>query len=338
MARKGRDYEKAIQWLVDLDPDKYTVTSPAFLYDPLAETKREIDILIEYDDQNGIKRKCAVECRDRAATQDVTWIEQLATKKNDLELDFIVAITPTAFSKAAINKAAKYGILLEVSEEFTSSSFKTTTDSTFFCDVYFAKLCFEKLSFGILGEGIKSYREYIRDLNVIEKEMFKQQISLLVFSQINPLYLLKTSGISYDVFFDNTKDNSMIITKALSLNEANRDSYFATKRINMFSFSVKLTPYRLTLPLFHSLSTFTTEKKNKRYHALFENGDNRIEIAFSTTEENYWDIHFSNIPKLNFLDAEMHINTIIPNLDKEPYLCWDNLSSYIGQFDFKQIE
>ena len=81
MARKGKNFELSYKWLYDLDKDKYKITSPAFLYDPFSERKREIDVLVEFYDKDNIRRKMAIECRDRKNIQDVTWIEQLQQKK-----------------------------------------------------------------------------------------------------------------------------------------------------------------------------------------------------------------------------------------------------------------
>ena len=88
MARKGREFEKAYEWLYSLD-ERFTVTSPAFLYDKAAEEKREVDVLVEYTDAKGLPRKICIECRDRGKPQDVMWIEQLQQKREDLGLDYL---------------------------------------------------------------------------------------------------------------------------------------------------------------------------------------------------------------------------------------------------------
>ena len=113
LARKGKQFEQAYKWLYDLDKDKYTVTSPAYLYDSFAERKREIDVLVEFRDADNIKRKMAIECRDRSHNQDVMWIEQLQQKKEDLSLDYILATTTADFTTSAIKKAKAHGILIE---------------------------------------------------------------------------------------------------------------------------------------------------------------------------------------------------------------------------------
>lgn len=88
MARKGRKFELSYQWLYGLDENKYTVTSPAYLYDRASQGKREVDVLVEYVDSEGLQRKIGIECRDRKSVVDVTGIEQLKQKKRRFGIRF----------------------------------------------------------------------------------------------------------------------------------------------------------------------------------------------------------------------------------------------------------
>jgi hypothetical protein len=54
----------------------------------------------------------AVECRDRGAVQDVTWIEQLIAKKESIGADLLIAVTSSRFTLPAVVKAAKRGVLV----------------------------------------------------------------------------------------------------------------------------------------------------------------------------------------------------------------------------------
>lgn len=65
MARKGRGFELAYEWLYELD-EKYTVTCPAYVFDKAANENREVDVLVEYLDSKGFNRKIAIECRNRS--------------------------------------------------------------------------------------------------------------------------------------------------------------------------------------------------------------------------------------------------------------------------------
>lgn len=104
MSRKGRSFELNYEWLYKLDDEKYNVTSPAMLYDKTTNSQREVDVLVEYIDDKGLNRKIGIECRDRRNVENSMWIEQLTIKKEDLELDYIVATTTRTFTKNAIKK------------------------------------------------------------------------------------------------------------------------------------------------------------------------------------------------------------------------------------------
>ena len=86
MTSKGREFEKMYEWLYQLS-DKYKVTSPAMLIDKASGGEREVDVLLEFTDSQGLPRKISIECRDRSSVADVTWIEQVIQKKTDLNLD-----------------------------------------------------------------------------------------------------------------------------------------------------------------------------------------------------------------------------------------------------------
>lgn len=102
MGCNNGEKRKKLELAYKLINKKYTVTSPAMLYDKTTNSKREVDILIEYIDDKRLNRKIGIECRDRKKVEDSMWIEQLTTKKEDLELDCIIATTTRTFTKNAI--------------------------------------------------------------------------------------------------------------------------------------------------------------------------------------------------------------------------------------------
>lgn len=126
MSRKGREFEVEYEkYYKALDPAIYKVESPSFLTDKITGIKREVDILISFKDEKNTERKISIECRDRPNTvQDVTWIEQLATKKNDLGIDITIATTTNSFTKPAILKAQAYGIVVQTSTKIDGDFIK----------------------------------------------------------------------------------------------------------------------------------------------------------------------------------------------------------------------
>lgn len=130
--RKGRDFELLYNQLYDsLDKAIYTIKSPAYLTDQITLQPREVDVLIEYTDANKILRRISIECRDRESVQDVLWIEQLITKKNDLNIDITIATTTSKFTEPAIKKASAYGIILETAECINSDFISEMTKNKF---------------------------------------------------------------------------------------------------------------------------------------------------------------------------------------------------------------
>lgn len=110
MARPGRELELLIEKLEKIVlPTGATIVSPGIIKDKITNQPREVDILIEY--LVGTSNiKIVLECRDRSAIQDVTWIEQMYTKINDINVHKAIAVSSSPFSEPAKEKAKFYGI------------------------------------------------------------------------------------------------------------------------------------------------------------------------------------------------------------------------------------
>jgi hypothetical protein len=63
----------------------------------------------------------AIECRDRKDVEDVVWVEQLVTKRNDINAAKCIAVSSAGFSKAAIAKAKHHGIEIRLVQNVTDS-------------------------------------------------------------------------------------------------------------------------------------------------------------------------------------------------------------------------
>lgn len=117
MARKGRELELLIEKLESCTlPIGTTINSPGFINDKVTGQPREVDILVEYQ-LGTVPIKIIIECRDRKSIQDTQWIEQIATKANDLNVNKVIAVSSSKFSKPAIAKANHYGIEARLLEE-----------------------------------------------------------------------------------------------------------------------------------------------------------------------------------------------------------------------------
>ena len=215
MTRKGKKFELAYKWLYELDKDKYKITSPAYIYDKTENRKREVDVLIEYKDKNNDLRKIAVECRERNYKQDSMWIEQLKTKREDLELDYIIAITTNKFTSGAIKKARYHGIIIEEAE-YLDKNIVDDISKEFIIDLLFFKFEVTGLRF-LINKRIMSLKELLAKLNLLQQFELLHFLNKDFYFSIDPNTVIDNNKFDRDNFFKYI-DNSFIVQ--------NEDIYF----------------------------------------------------------------------------------------------------------------
>lgn len=96
------------------------ITSPDYLVDKITGSKREVDISLRgtFGSNNIL---IIIECRDRKGAQDVTWIEQLATKCEDVGANKAIAVSSDGFTSGAIAKASFRNIELRTLDEINQN-------------------------------------------------------------------------------------------------------------------------------------------------------------------------------------------------------------------------
>lgn len=120
MARLGRDFELLVARLEEwLGPLGAIIKSPDSLIDMTTKGVREVDASIRTK-VGSTEVLLIIECRDRSHVQDVTWIEQLPTKKAAVGADKVVAVSSSGFTANAIEKAKQLGIETRVISEITT--------------------------------------------------------------------------------------------------------------------------------------------------------------------------------------------------------------------------
>ncbi len=117
--RSSKDLERLVARLERLlAPTDAVSTSPDYLPDKITDGKREVDVSIK-SRIGSSPILMTLECRERARAEDVTWIEQLAAKRNSVGVDKAVAVSSFSFSEPAITKATFHGIEIRRLEDIT---------------------------------------------------------------------------------------------------------------------------------------------------------------------------------------------------------------------------
>ena len=92
-SRAGRDLEQLVAHLETfLGPQGAEIQSPDYLPDRVTGERREVDISIRLHVGSAPVLVIA-ECRDRSRVEDVTWIEQLASKRDDVGAAKAIAVS-----------------------------------------------------------------------------------------------------------------------------------------------------------------------------------------------------------------------------------------------------
>jgi hypothetical protein len=129
--RRGtsKEFERlAAQLESSLAPTGALVKSPDRIRDKVTGQLREVDASIRYS-VGSSDLLITIECRDRVRTQDVTWIEQLATKRFQIGADRTLAVSSTPFTAAALRAARLHGISTRLISEVTTEDIRSQTNT-----------------------------------------------------------------------------------------------------------------------------------------------------------------------------------------------------------------
>lgn len=132
MTKQSREFEKLVARIEkNLLNTKAVVKSPDYIKDKVSGQMREVDASIGINAGSSYIL-ITLECRDRKSKslEDVTWIEQLAKKKQNLGINQTIAVTSTRFSKPAQAVAKAEGIELRKISELNSKDFSKWLNAT----------------------------------------------------------------------------------------------------------------------------------------------------------------------------------------------------------------
>lgn len=112
-----KEFEKLVSKLEKaLSPIGAAIKSPDKIKDVVTGQLREVDGSIRFRSNNK-EILITIECRKRNQRQDITWIEQLATKKQNINADKTIAVSIKGFSKSAHKLAEVNNISLKTLNE-----------------------------------------------------------------------------------------------------------------------------------------------------------------------------------------------------------------------------
>jgi hypothetical protein len=121
MTKPWRELEKLVRDLEQIFAgEQVQVKSPDRIPDKVTGRLREVDVSLR-SRIGSVDVLVILECRKRSGKQDATWIEQLATKANDIGASRAVAVSSTPFTAGAIAKATAHNIDLRAFSEVTEN-------------------------------------------------------------------------------------------------------------------------------------------------------------------------------------------------------------------------
>jgi restriction endonuclease len=101
MPRRGRALEQLVAELERvLGPTDVVIRSPEYIVGRHTGKRREVDVSLRTK-VGSADLFVMIECRDRQGKQDVTWIEQVAVKQEDVGANKAVAVCPDGFTQGA---------------------------------------------------------------------------------------------------------------------------------------------------------------------------------------------------------------------------------------------
>jgi hypothetical protein len=116
-----KDFEQLVARIEkDAGPLGLVVTAPDRILCKITGRKREVDASIR-SRAGTTNLLVTIECRKRAPKQDVTWIEQLAAKRDAIGAACTIAVSSSGFTPNAVAVADRHGIQLRQLSEVSAA-------------------------------------------------------------------------------------------------------------------------------------------------------------------------------------------------------------------------
>lgn len=155
---------------------------------------------------------------------------------------------------------------------------------------------------------------------------------------VNPHEIMNDKLFDQDAFFNHT-DNSYITRNDVIPFDLNCPNIIKKLEIKMMKISIRMIPYKISLPLNKSLSVFDVSPKiNKKYSACFGDEEEYLRMGYLDDGKAISKIKLKNRKYYRFVGMNVKINTIFPNGVSDTHVNMDELiNNGIGEFDIKRI-
>lgn len=264
------------------------------------------------------------------------WIEQLKTKREDLELDFIIAITTNKFTKGAILKARYHGIIIEEAEYINAKTVDKISKE-FIVDFLFLKFEVNEMRF-LIDNKVKEFRQLMSSIPLIYQVELLNFLNKDFYFSIDPHNIMNNSNFDQEKFFKHTENSFITQTQDVIFDEKSPD---IIQRLNIkrMYINVKMIPFKSSLPLNRYLSVFEVNpKKNKKYSAFFGSKEEYVVIGYLDEEKVINKVKLKDRKFYRFIVANIKINTVFPNgLNNNEFNMEEFIKNGIGEFDLSKV-
>ena len=253
-----------------------------------------------------------------------------------MEVDLYVVSTLYKFTKNAIKKALHYGVIIETAEMINKNKIEKL-DKEFFYDIFYIIPSLTKLTFLLEDNKIINFKELTNRINMIDKQQLMNALNYLLLSNIDVTGLIEKIGIKSEDYFKYDNNHWCNFTNTIGLND-NKLDIFKKIKIKSINYCIRIKPFRLSLPINKSLSTFeVVDKKNKAFKVYFGNDDDNVVVGYLDNEKIIAKVHQKKKKNHRIVGGNMVVNTIFPKNAKVDFEI-DNIEEVaVNSFDYSQV-
>ncbi len=269
-----REFEKLVAKLENaLSPIGATIKSPDKLKDAVTGQIREVDGSIRFKTTDK-EILITIECRKRNQKQDITWIEQLTTKKKNINADRTIAVSIKGFSKAAHKLAEQNDITLKTLNEINPVMIVEWLIPKSIVNLFRAiKLIFLSATYNYNGEFITF------STNKLEEQCFfdrnKRMVPIpMILGSIEDYLTANRPDILFSPALDGTSKDEIIVS-----NEVNENEFFI--KIDDAFYSIKGFCSQIELCYMHTITNM-----EQGQHYIYDSDKNKFQVSqFDSTNE-----------------------------------------------------